>query len=147
MLLPLLFSRDMKRRILIADNDEQLNRINAKVLTAAGIVDDLRIVNNGRDAINYLQHCLVENKPMPDIIIFDLALPTLDGFGLIDAYERLDFPGKEDIQLVVFTASSNPGDRQKAASRGIRHYVNKPYLLRNLKDIIMRSPRPTHTLS
>ena len=127
----------MKKRILIVDNDRQLNKINEKVLHSAGIVSELHIANNGREALDYLTSRLEKQYPLPHIIIFDLDLPVLDGFKFIDKFHSLDFPGKSAIELVVFTASSNPKDKQKVSSRGIKHYLSKPYLLRGLNDILL----------
>ncbi len=136
----------MKKRILIVDSDTQLNKINAKVLRAEGIVDDLNIATSGREALEFLQAQLVSDKPMPQIIIFDLNLPEMDGFEFLDAFRALDFPERDRIELVVFTSSSNPNDRQRAATKGIHHYISKPYLLRNLKGVIFgpsfRKPEP-----
>jgi CheY-like chemotaxis protein len=131
----------MKKRILIVDGDRHLNKVNEKVISSSGIVEDLRIAMNGREALEYLRKCLDKGQALPHIIVFDLQLPAMDGFQFIDQLQTLGIPGNENIELVVFTASSNPRDKQKATSRGIRHYVNKPYLLRSLSAIVMQSGR------
>ncbi len=128
----------MKKRILIIDDDRVLNKINEKVLLVAGLVKELHIVENGRQAIDYLKTRLTKSDPLPEIIIFDLHLPIMDGFSFIDVFQEMEFAGKSNIELVVFTSSSNPRDRQKALGKGITHYLSKPYLLRGLSDIITR---------
>lgn len=130
----------MKRRILIIDGDTQLNKINAKVLQAEGLVENLEIRTTAEQALDYLRHQLLTNGPLPHLVVFDLSLPQMNGFEFLDELDAMDFAEKEQIILVVFTASSSPRDRQRALARGIRHYIQKPYLLRNIKDVIMRSP-------
>jgi CheY-like chemotaxis protein len=132
----------MKKRILIIDDDKLLNKINEKVLHAAGLVKELHIVVNGIQAIDYLTARIEKNYPLPEIIILDLHMPVMGGFDFIDRFKEMEFPGKSNIQIVVFTSSSSPRDRQKARDRGIEHFVNKPYLLRSLTDIVMRSRIP-----
>lgn len=127
----------MKKRILIVDADKQLNKINEKVLHSAGIVSELHIANNGKEALDYLSSRIEKQYPLPHIIIFDIDLPIMDGFKFLDRFQGLDFPGKSNIELVVFTSSSNPKDKQKIGSRGIKHYISKPYLLRGLNDILL----------
>lgn len=127
----------MKKRILIVDDDQQLNKINEKILTAAGIVSELHIALNGKEAMEYLWARADKNYPLPDLIILDLDMPVMNGFQFIDEFQRSDFPGKSAIEIVVFTSSSNPRDKQKAFSKGIKYYLSKPYLLRGLNDIIL----------
>lgn len=140
----------MKKRILIIDDDKLLNKINEKVLVAAGVVSELHIVLNGRQAIEYLENRLEKNYSLPEIIVLDLHMPVMDGFAFIEAFNKMDFHGKSKIELVVFTSSSSPKDKQKALAAGIRHYLNKPYLLRGLVDIMMRqneNPRSIYSAS
>lgn len=128
----------MKKRLLIIDSDVHLNKLNEKVLRSSGIVDDLHIVNNGQDALDYLQTLLDNNSSLPDVIVFELQMPIVNGFEFIDQFSKFEISEKETVELVVFTASSKPSDRQKAISKGIRHYLSKPYLLRGLRDILLQ---------
>lgn len=128
----------MKKRLLIIDNDKQLNKINEKILNMSGMVKELHITCNGREALEYLVSRVQKDYPLPDIIILDIEMPVLNGFEFIDEFNQLDIPGKSSIELVIFTSSSNPRDKQKASLRGIKHYLSKPYLLRGLSDIIFR---------
>ena len=127
----------MKKRILIIDNDRQLNKINERVLNASGIVNELHISCDGQEAMDYLKSRVQDNCPLPQIIVLDLQVPVMNGFEFIDEFKK-NFPGNSAVELVVFTNSSNPADKQKAMSKGVKHYLNKPYLLRDLRDIASR---------
>src|SRR5688572_585769 len=116
----------MKKRILIIDNDKQLNKINESVLVTSGIVKELHITGNGQEALDYFRSRVENNYTLPQIVIFDLHLPVLNGFEFIDEFRKLDFPGKAGIELVVFTYSSSLKDKQRALSKGIHHYLPKP---------------------
>ncbi|MBT1705974.1 response regulator [Chryseosolibacter indicus] len=128
----------MRKKILLIDNDQQLNRINEKVLLRSGIVSQLHITSNCREAIDYLRSREEKGYPLPDVIVFEINLPFMNGFEFIEAFNSLQITGKSRIALVVFTSSSNPRDRQRMLAKGIRHYINKPYLLTNLRDIVNR---------
>jgi CheY-like chemotaxis protein len=147
----------MKKSILIIDNDQLLNKINKRILIAAGIVNELHIVANGKDALDHLRTRLIKNKPMPDMIILDLHLPVMNGFHFLNEFQTFDFAGKNNIELVVFTSSNSLADRQKAFAKGIKHYLHKPYLLRaiiniinmqnqNSSDFTVREDQPKHRL-
>lgn len=128
----------MKTRILLVDDDPLLNKINEKVLNEAGLVRELHVVANGREALSYLENRRLKEYPLPEFIILDLNMPVMSGLEFLDEFNKLDFPGKRNIEIVIFSDSSNPRDRQRAASKGARHYIDKPYLLRGLTDMIRR---------
>lgn len=128
----------MKQRILIVDDDKLLNKINEKILHKEGIVSELHIVPNGREALEYLENRIDKQYTLPDLIILDLNMPVMDGFEFMDEFNRLDFPGKRNIEIIVFSDSKDWKDRQRAIAKGIKNYIDKPYLLRGLHDIIRR---------
>ena len=63
---------------------------------------------------------------IPDIVLVDINMPVMNGFEFIDEFNKLHFPGKSDIEIVIFTSSSSPKDKQKAQSQGIKNYLAKP---------------------
>src|SRR5688572_2031357 len=126
----------MARRILLVDDDIQLNKIHEKILPSSGLASEVHVALNGREAIDYLNARIEKGYPLPNVIVTDLDMPVMDGFEFIDAFNALSFPGKNKIELVVFTSSSNISDKKRALSKGIRHYLSKPYLVRALNDVI-----------
>lgn len=126
----------MEKRILIIDDDVQLNKIHEKILPSSGLASEVHIARNGKEALDYLYFRMEKNYPLPNIIIVDLDMPVMNGFEFIDAFNSLSIAGKSKIEVIVFTSSSNVSDRKKALSKGIRHFVSKPYLVRPLTDII-----------
>lgn len=128
----------MRKRVLIIDDDPQLNKINEKILDSSGLVSELHISLNGKEGLEYLKARAEKNYPLPHLIILDLDMPVLNGLQFIDAFHNLNIPGKNNIELVIFTSSNSAKDRQKVLEKGVRHYIEKPYLLRPLRDIISR---------
>lgn len=60
----------------------------------------------------------------PDLILCDLALPKLDGYGVA---RRLKLePRLSDVPLIAVTASAMVGDRDKVISAGFDGYISKP---------------------
>lgn len=61
---------------------------------------------------------------MPDLILCDMAMPRLDGYGVamrLKKYRRL-----EGIPLIAVTASAMVGDRDKVLASGFDGYITKP---------------------
>jgi CheY-like chemotaxis protein len=128
----------MKKRILIVDDDKQLNKINERIIFTAGVAKEVHITLNGKEALDYLEMRIQKEYPLPDLIILDLNMPVMNGFEFLEAYQKLHFAGKSQIEIIIFTSSTSPKDREKALAKGIRYYLNKPYLLRELNDIIQK---------
>jgi len=72
----------------------------------------------------------------PDLIILDLHMPGLDGFGVVKEI-------RNDATLAVtpvmaLTASAMQGDRERALASGFSSYLAKPIQLGNLRKEVAR---------
>lgn len=72
--------------------------------------------------------------PFPALVILDLIMPRLDGFGVLDWTREQS--GLEQLPVVVLTSSSNPGDEARAMSLGARAFLTKPADLDTLGDTV-----------
>ena len=86
------------------------------------------VVHVAKDGVNALGHMLGKKgeagRHMPDLILLDLNLPVMDGFGFlaeIEKYQRL-----KDIPVFVLSASSARSDIEKSRNLGARGYFVKP---------------------
>jgi CheY-like chemotaxis protein len=84
----------------------------------------IEIVKDGDEAFEYLQACLEGIEPVPDLVLLDLDLPTMNGFELLEAI-------RDDDQLVhlpvlVLTNSSSTNDVHESYNRAANAYLSKP---------------------
>jgi len=63
-------------------------------------------------------------RSQPDLILCDLALPKLDGYGV--ARRLKAEPRLRDVPLIAVTASAMVGDRDKVIATGFDGYISKP---------------------
>lgn len=63
-------------------------------------------------------------RTTPDLILCDIALPGLDGYGV--ARRLKAEPSVKHIPLIAVTASAMIGDRAKVIATGFDGYVSKP---------------------
>ena len=87
----------------------------------------LHIARDGEQALQIL------NEPdySPDLIILDLNIPKISGYGVLASY-----PAKKTTPVVVFTASQNEADADRAYSLGAKDFVHKPMDLDEYKITI-----------
>lgn len=102
-------------RILVVEDERDLNRIISKRLAAAGYTVDS--CYNGADALDYLAGADY------DAAIFDVMMPVMDGF---TAVRRMREAG--DMTPVLFlTARDAVSDRVEGLDLGANDYLIKPF--------------------
>ena len=76
---------------------------------------------------------------LPDLIILDLQMPQLDGFGVL---RELKADGRFDgTAFMALTALAMKGDKDKALAAGFDSWVPKPVSVGRLRSAVMQSLR------
>ena len=114
--------------VLVAENDVLLRLVTASNLRDAGF--EVIEAADGAEALEKAK------ASQPALILLDLQMPALDGFGVI---ERL----RSEVRfaatpIVALTASAMHGDREKALAAGFSGYITKPIRLASLRNEVER---------
>ena len=112
------------KRILVADDKDSSRELIRIILERSGYVVDEAA--DGEEAIRRA----TEN--VPDLILLDLQMPRLDGFGVLSALQKDE--RFRDKPVVALTAYAMQGDREKALDAGFTSYVTKPVNLVELRQ-------------
>lgn len=108
--------------VLVVDDQPANIRVVGQLLTEAGY--DVVPALNGREALE------LTNSSPPDLILLDMRMPGLDGFGTIAELKRE--PLTRDIPVVFLTADSERESLVRAFSEGAVDYVTKPFVVEEL---------------
>ena len=113
--------------LLIDDNDID-NFINERMITTSGFASKVIVKNSAEGALEYLRSAAAgEASQLPEIIFLDLNMPVMDGFGFLEAYDKLDAAVKERCHVVVLSSSISSEDINRASTNPyVTRYVNKP---------------------
>ena len=110
--------------LLVEDNPGDV-RLTREALRGAKVANDLRVVGDGEEAIEYLRRQgRYVDAPRPDIVLLDLNLPRLDGRDVL-----MDIKGDPElasIPIIVLTSSSAERDIQSAYQLHANCYISKP---------------------
>jgi CheY-like chemotaxis protein len=124
----------MAATILIADDYDD-NRELLRLLLATEEYHVLE-ARNGRDCLK------MAVQSHPDLILIDLSMPVLDGWGVFRALQEDDRTSQ--IPCVAVTAHADT-DRDRAIKRGFKAYLTKPFrtaeLLGTIRELL--APAPT----
>ena len=116
--------------VLIVDDDPDTRRIAATFLKEAKA--EVREVENGERALAEMR------RTPPDVIVLDLMMPVLDGFGVLDAM-RAD-PSLARIPVVVLTAKSlTEAERQCLARAAVRVLQKGSHHLADVAALVLRA--------
>jgi len=117
--------------LLIVEDDPDIRKLLDTTLTFKGF----RVVtaHNGREGIEIIQ------KEHPLIVITDILMPQLDGFGLVHRL-RID-PKTRDIPVIFITATYvSRADQEFALNIGVTRFIQKPVdldrFLEMIKDLL-----------
>ncbi len=120
-------------RLLIADDREGGREFVRAVLERPGYA--VYEANDGLEAVS------AARELRPDLIVLDLNMPGMDGFGVLRELRRdADFA---DTPVLALTASAMQGDRERAIAAGFTAYISKPIGPRELRAAVERL-LPTH---
>ncbi len=117
----------MTKRVLLCDDDSPILRAAEFKISRAGY--EVRCAGDGQAAWEMIQQWL------PDILVTDLQMPRLDGFGLS---QRLrENPATRELPILMLTAKGfEAPHRQMAADYGVLAVLPKPFSPRELLQCI-----------
>lgn len=105
--------------VLLVDDDAKLRFVLSAYLRNAGF--EVFEAENGHEAID------LARQAKPDVIIMDVAMPTMDG---IEATRQIKAtPDLGAIPIIILTASAKTADLLVAFEAGAQEYVRKPFEL------------------
>jgi len=110
-------------RILVAEDETSLNDL---------LQDALRM--NGYEPISAkhgLEALRLIREQKPDLVILDINMPQIDGFGVIEKLRNEN----NNVPVIVLTARDQKDDKSKGFGLGADDFVTKPF---GLEELLMR---------
>ncbi len=111
------FQDVIMRTILIIDDHTEIRENIAEILQLAGYAT--LIGENGRKGLE------IAMKEKPSLIICDIMMPELDGYGVLHLLRKN--PGTEYIPFIFLTAKTERNDFRKGMEMGADDFITKPF--------------------
>lgn len=108
-------------RVLVADDNADMRTYLQRLLQERWKVE---VVSNGREALQAAQ------RDRPDLILSDVMMPELDGFGLISALRSDE--ALTDVPVILLSARAGEEARIEGMNAGADDYMVKPFSAREL---------------
>jgi signal transduction histidine kinase/DNA-binding response OmpR family regulator len=110
------------QRVLIADDNIDMRTYLQNLLQAAGF--QIETVGDGEQAL------IAARERKPDLVLSDVMMPKLDGFGLLAAL-RGD-SGLRDVPVLLLSARAGEEAKVEGFAAGANDYLVKPFSAREL---------------
>ena len=118
------------KKILIVEDDVSSRLYLNKILEKTGAA--LLNACDGKEAID-----TALGDPGIDIILMDIQLPVVDGYGAAKRIREF----RNDVIIIAQTAYSLLGDREKIIASGFDDYIVKPIFPQQLIEKLVKSVR------
>jgi CheY-like chemotaxis protein len=114
--------------VMVVDDDADIREAVADVLSDEGY--PVELASNGREALDVLR----AGAFRPNLILLDLMMPELDGWGLMAELEKR--PELAEIPIVVFSAQGVSAEA--VACMNVCGFLRKPLRLQDLLELVGR---------
>ncbi len=121
-------TRGRSTRVLTVDDSASMRALLRSALTSRGF--DVEQAEDGQEALEWLASNEV------DVIITDINMPRLDGFGLIEKLRASALHAQRPI--LVLTTESSPEKKQRARAAGATGWIVKPFDAEKLTTALRR---------
>jgi CheY-like chemotaxis protein len=115
------------KKVFVVDDDEIFSYVIQKIMEDMHQVDEIKLLSNGTEALTRLRDFKDHPDYLPDLILLDLSMPIMDGWGFLNEFEKIISEVKKAITIIVYTSSINPVDMERAKKYScVKDYVVKP---------------------
>jgi len=111
-----------------------------RIMEMAHFCEDFLVYSNGREALDKLKVMIEAGEKIPDIILLDINMPILDGWGFLDEFTQI--PIEKKITIYIITSSIDPADTQKVKYyEDVSNYIIMPITAEKLKKILSENTK------
>lgn len=124
-------------RVLLVEDNKVNQRVARMILEKWGVA--VTLAENGEQAV------LACNASAFDVVLMDIQMPVMDGFGATRRIRELEQGSVRRLPIIAMTANAMKGDREKCFEADMDDYISKPIrkdaLLRVLKHQLEKAGR------
>ena len=116
-------------RVLVVDNNENITAKIEKQFSSHAVIKVVKVVNNGKDALDYI----INHKEEFDIICMDIILPEVDGLTILERMKEENIRKK----IIVLTSYKKEYTINMTNQYGVSYYMLKPFSMLALETRII----------
>ena len=104
-------------RVLVVDDEPDLRQLVRTVLTFHG--HQVTLAKDGEQALEIMM------RQRPDVLVLDLMMPHIDGFGVLKEMKKAGM--RDDMKILILTCMNREADWLRGYKHGAHQYLTKPF--------------------
>ena len=132
------FREAASREILLVEDSESDARLIHRTLQIAGVINHVRHLSHGQQAVAYLEQAAAGESRLPSILLLDLKLPGMNGFEILGWLQKHNEFSK--MLRVVLSQLDQLDNIKKAYSLGAHSFLSKPIGQEEVEELIAVYP-------
>lgn len=119
--------------LLVEDNADDAF-LTQEAFESLSIPPQFTVSDDGVSALEHLKGLLDRREPLPDLLLLDLNMPRMDGFGLLQAVKAN--PELRHLPVLIFSTSNAPNDIRRSYHEHANSYICKPRLYAEYEKVV-----------
>ncbi|WP_035715966.1 response regulator [Christiangramia echinicola] len=125
----------------LIDDDQVFHFITSKTLKKINPDIIVEKFLDGEEGINRIKNSLHKQSELPDIVLLDINMPYLNGWGFLKEFQTIGDQIEKEVQIYMLTSSDDPEDLEKAKKFSeLSGYIVKPVSKEELEVLIRNFP-------
>lgn len=123
------------KSVLLVDDEMTFQLLGKILFRSIGLPPgNYHNAESGQQALEKIAQLHEQGKGLPDLILLDLYMPSMDGFGFLEAFHKTTYPDKEKVSVIVLTSSHDEKDMER-----VNQFPNTRYMTKPLDEASMRA--------
>jgi CheY-like chemotaxis protein len=121
----------------IIDDDPMASFYIRRLAELGELASIITIYDKAQWAVDYLLHHKKSTEHLPDVILLDIYMPELDGWGFLQEFQKIKGQLVKTIDIYIISSSGHPKDKNRAqAIPEVKGYLQKPITKEQMREHI-----------
>jgi response regulator of citrate/malate metabolism len=121
----------------IIDDDPMASFYIKRLAELGELAHIITIYDKARGAVDYLLHHKETPEHLPDVILLDIYMPELDGWGFLQEFAKIKDQLAKPIEIYIISSSGHLKDINRANSiPEVKAYIQKPVTKEKLREVV-----------
>jgi CheY-like chemotaxis protein len=121
----------------IIDDDPMASFYIKRLAELGELANIITIYDKSQWAIDYLLHHKKSLEHLPDVILLDIYMPEMDGWGFLEAFGNIKEQLSKKIDIYIISSSNHPKDLDRAKTfSDVNAYLQKPVTKEALMNLV-----------